>query len=102
MGVQIWEDRWGVIEQSLTPVSTAPTTTAEQTFTVYGILPHDHVTVNPPSATAYVGLVGVRVSAANTLALTFSNQSSAGLSSASGVYSIKVFRAEKIMTSFQT
>jgi len=101
MGATIWEDRYGVVAATLTPVSTAAGTTAEQTFTVQGLLPTDFVSVNLPAATAYLGLVGARVSAANTLALTFSNQSSAGLTSASGVHRIYVHRAEKQMTSFQ-
>ena len=79
---------------SLTPVSTAATTSAEQTFTVQGLTTDMFASVNLPSATAYLGVAGVRVSAANTLAVTFSNQSSAGLTSASGVHKVYWFRPE--------
>ena len=79
---------------SLTPVSTAATTTAEQTFTVTGLTTDMYVGLNQPAATAYLGVAGVRVSAADTLAVTFSNQSSAGLTSASGVHKIFWFKPE--------
>lgn len=79
---------------SLTPVSTAATTSAEQTLTVQGLTTDMYVGVNLPSATAYLGVAGVRVSAANTLAITFTNQSSAGLTSASGIHKVYWFRPE--------
>lgn len=94
MGVQIHEDRYGVVSPTLTPVSTAPTTSAEQTFTVQGLTTDMYVGVNLPSATAYLGVAGVRVSAANTLAVTFTNQSSAGLTSASGIHKVYWFLPE--------
>ncbi len=94
MGVQIHEDRYGVVSVSLTPVSTAATTSAEQTFTVQGLTTDMYVGVNQPSATAYLGVGGVRVSAANTLAITFQNQSSAGLTSASGIHKVFWFKPE--------
>ncbi len=94
MGAQIFEDRYGQINLSLTPVSTAATTSAEQTFTVPGLTTDMWVGVNLPSATAYLGIGGVRVSAANTLAVTFTNQSSAGLTSASGTHKVFWFKPE--------
>lgn len=96
MGAQIHEDRYGVVSVSLTPVSTAATTTAEQTLTVQGLTTDMFVGVNLPAATAYLGVAGVRVSAANTLAITFSNASSAGLTSASGIHKIYWFKPEVV------
>jgi len=58
---------------SLSPVSVAANTSAEQTFTVAGLTTADTVFVNKPTAQAGLGIVGVRVSAANTLAITFGN-----------------------------
>lgn len=58
---------------SLSPVSVAANTTAEQTVTVTGLLATDVVIVIKPTAQAGLGIVGARVSAADTLALTFSN-----------------------------
>lgn len=94
MGAQIHEDRYGVVSVSLTPVSTAATLSAEQTFTVTGLTTDMFVSVNAPSATAYLGIAGVRVSAANTLAINFTNQSSAGLTSASGTHKVFWFKPE--------
>lgn len=59
--------------QSLAPVSVAANTTAEQTFTVTNLISGTPVWVNKPSATAGLGIVGVRVSATNTLAITYAN-----------------------------
>jgi len=65
--------------QTLTPVSVAANTTAEQTFTVTGLVAGSAVWVNKPSAQAGLGIAGVRVSAANTLAITFANSSAAAI-----------------------
>ncbi len=59
--------------QSLAPVSVAANTTAEQTFTVTGLVAGSMAWVNKPSATPGLGIVGVRVSAVNTLAITYEN-----------------------------
>jgi hypothetical protein len=59
--------------QLLTPTSVAANTTAEQTFTVTGLLASSAVWVNKPSATAGLGIAGVRVSALNTLAINYIN-----------------------------
>ncbi len=87
-------DRWGVVTQTLTPVSTAAGVSAEQTFTVTGLTTDMTVMVNPPSEVAYLGIAGVRVSAASTLAVNYTNQSSAALTSASGIYKITWFKPE--------
>lgn len=83
---------FGKISQSLTPVSVATVATAEQTFTVPGLLVGDQVTVSPPSITAGVAPVCARVSAANTLAITFINSTGGALVPAAGVYRITVVR----------
>ncbi|WWQ12990.1 hypothetical protein PQ43W_44 [Ralstonia phage PQ43W] len=57
----------------LSPSAVAANTTAEQTFAVAGLNVGDAVFVNKPTAQTGLGVVGARVSAANTLALTFSN-----------------------------
>jgi hypothetical protein len=64
----------GVASVVLSPAQVAANTTAEQTFTVPGIRVSDVVVeVNKPSAQAGLGICGVRVSAANTIGITFSN-----------------------------
>lgn len=62
-----------ILTAKLSPASVAANTTAEQTFTVSGVQVGDFVDVNKPTAQAGLGIVGARVSAANTLAITFSN-----------------------------
>lgn len=63
--------------QTLTPVSVAALTTAEQTFTITGanaLVAASPAWVNKiASATPGLAIVGVRVSAANTLAITYAN-----------------------------
>lgn len=101
MGAMLHEDRYGVLTQSLTPAGTAAgPLTASQTFTVQGLKTTDQILhVSPPSTTASLAIVGHRVSAANTLQLTFGNFSTGPLTSASGTYTITVFRAENIRDS---
>jgi len=57
----------------LDPASVAANTTAEQTFTVKGLNTRDIPVVSKPSLTAGIGIVGARVSAKDTLAITFIN-----------------------------
>lgn len=63
----------GVISVALSPAQVAANTTSEQTFTVPGLKVGDFVDINKPSAQAGLGIAAVRVSAANTLAIAFSN-----------------------------
>lgn len=83
--------RVDVITQTLTPVSVGIATCAEQTFTVPGLLTTDLVEVFWPGSATAVGLVGARVSAANTLALTFVNPTAGALVPTAGSYKILVW-----------
>jgi hypothetical protein len=66
------------------PASVATITTAEQTLTVTGVQVGDIViAVNKPTNTAGVGIVNARVSAANTVALTFVNPTAGSVDAAS-------------------
>ncbi len=58
---------------ALTPTSVPGRTTQEQTFTVTGLVANSAVWVNKPSSQLGLGIAGVRVSGANTLAINFSN-----------------------------
>ncbi|CAG4900818.1 hypothetical protein [Paraburkholderia saeva] len=58
---------------TISPVSVAANTTAEQTFALAGLAVGDVVYVSKPTSQAGLGIVNARVSAANTLAITFSN-----------------------------
>ena len=76
---------------TLTPVSVSANTTAEQTFTVTGLPVSGQVVVNKPTVTAGLGIGGVRVSAANTLAINYINNTSAAITPPSEVYTIGSF-----------
>jgi hypothetical protein len=82
-----------VYTPSITPASVAANTTAEQTFTVTGLTTADTVTLNTPSQTNGIGVVGVRVSAADTLAIRFSNNTAGALTPASGTHRVLAIRS---------
>lgn len=77
--------------------SVAANTTAEQTFTVNGLKTTDVVFVRKPSATAGLGVVNARVSAANTLAITFVNATASPINPAAETYLVAVFRPENAL-----
>src|SRR5215472_6861154 len=74
-GFQPGQNPVGTFLVSLTPVALAAAIGfSEQTFTINGLTASDVVVVNPPAApVAQADFVRARVSAANTLALTFFN-----------------------------
>jgi hypothetical protein len=72
---------YGMVATGL--VSVASQTTAEQTFTVSGLVATDiAVSANKPSLSAGIGVCNARVSAANTLAIQFVNASTAAVTPA--------------------
>lgn len=89
-----------VLAVTLTPASVANATSAEQTFSVQGLLLGDHVTVNKPTAQAGLGIAGQRVSANNVLAITFGNFTSATITPTAGeVYEVNVRRVDNLTSS---
>ncbi|NBV79044.1 MAG: hypothetical protein EBR62_04180 [Verrucomicrobia bacterium] len=89
------EDRFGVVTFTFDPASVAAATSAEQTVTVNGLKVGDVVVLSKPTATAGVGIVNCRVSAANTLAVTFVNATASPVDPASETYTAFWFRPEK-------
>jgi hypothetical protein len=88
-----------VISVTLSPALIVLNTTAEQTFTVNGLLAGDVVCVNKPTAQAGLGIVGSRVSAANTLGITFSNNTASSITpTAAQVYKVVVSRPDSTIT----
>ena len=81
-----------VYTQSLDVASVAAATSAEQQFTVTGLITTDRVVVSKPSLTAGLGVVNARVSSANILALTFMNATAGAIDPAAEVYIITAFR----------
>lgn len=100
MGVQVNEDRFAVISQSINVASVAANTSAEQTFTVTGLKTGDFVQVSKPSLSAGLVISTARVSAANTLAITFGNLTGSPIDPGAETYLIHVFRPEKTYTAF--
>ena len=71
--------------------SVAANTTAEQTFTVTGLRTDDVVLcVIKPTLSAGLGICGWRVSATDTLAITFNNNTAAPIDPAAQVYKVLV------------
>jgi hypothetical protein len=79
---------------TLSPAAVGANTTAEQTFTVAGVAVGDVViSVVKPTAQAGLGIVGARISASDTLAITFSNNTGGSITpTASQVYQVLVWR----------
>src|SRR5438128_1970601 len=79
---------------TLSPALIAQATTAEQTVTVKGLKVGDAVFLTKPTAQAGLGIVGARVSAVDTLAITFVNVPAGGniQPTATEVYQIAGFR----------
>ena len=78
---------------SLTPAAVNSASTAEQTFTITGLLTSDQVDItNQPARTGSVCTAGVRVSAANTVAITYINPTAGSLTPPAGNYTFQVWR----------
>lgn len=82
-----------VYSQSLNVSSVPANSTAEQTFTVTGVASNDMVlSVNKPSHTSGLGIAGFRVSAQNTIAITYENSTGSPIDPAAETYKIAVLR----------
>lgn len=81
------------LSRSLTPVAVANGTSAEQTFTVPGLVIGDVVIVQPVVSSVGVVLGGARVSAANTLAVTWGNPTGAPVTPTAGYFTVTVIRS---------
>lgn len=79
--------------QTITPASVGAATVAEQTFTVTGLTTADKVIVNPAAISNATGIVGFRVSAADTLAVRFVNPTAGALTPTAGTWTILAFRS---------
>lgn len=67
-------------------------TYSTQTFTVTGLDVNDTITVNPPSLTSGLYLISYRVSAADTLSLTFHNSTGGDINEGAGTYTVMACR----------
>lgn len=80
------------VQVTFNPAAVATVTTAEQTVTATGVKTGDIVYWSKPTATAGVGVVNARVSAADTIALTFVNPTAGSVDPASETWTFLVFR----------
>jgi hypothetical protein len=84
-----------IIAVALTPASVAANTTAEQTFTVNGIQLLDVVQIVKPSIQAGLAIGNVRVTAANTVGITYVNTTAGGLTPTAETYLMMVDRCDR-------
>lgn len=79
---------------TLSPAQVAGDATAEQTFTVVGLSTSDTVRVAASSLGTGIGIAGARVSAADTLAITFINVTNGALTPTAGAtYTVNAWRS---------
>jgi hypothetical protein len=83
-----------LLQSALTPSIVNTVTAPEQTFTVNGLLTSDFVQVMKPTAQAGLGIAGARVSAADTLAITYVNPTAGNITPTAETYIILVVRKE--------
>ncbi|NCC41539.1 MAG: hypothetical protein EOM21_19395 [Gammaproteobacteria bacterium] len=83
-----------VVKISFTPAEVATITTAEQDVTVPGVNVGDAVTVSPPGHEAGVVAAAARVTAANTVGITFVNPTAGGVTPTAGDYIFTITRPE--------
>lgn len=83
------------VSLTLTPVSVAPSTTANQTFTIPGLLPTDIVLISDvPFGPAGVAPLLATATAANTLAVTYVNGTIGALVPTAGTYRFVVIKTQ--------
>lgn len=86
-----------VLTVTLSPSSVAGSSTSEQTFTVTGLAMGDFVELNKPSHQVGLGITNTRVSAVNTLAVTFMNTSNNVVTpTAAELYTLCVTRPDNV------
>lgn len=78
----------GICQLTIDVASVSAATSAEQTFTIYGLNVGDVVFASKPSVSAGLAVASCRVSAANTIAMTFVNASAGAVNPSSETYNI--------------
>jgi hypothetical protein len=92
-----------LLSVTLTPAVVGTAGSAEQTFTVNGLKLGDFIDIAKPSAQAGLGLGNARVSAANTLAVTFINATAVSITPTAGeVYTVGVTRPDNVQSTIVT
>ena len=86
------DNDYGVADITLDVASVAANTSAEQTFTVPGLDTDMFVSVNKSDLDAGLVVGNARVSASDTLALTFGNSTAGAIDPASETYKLFWFK----------
>lgn len=82
-----------ILGLTISPAQVAINTTTEQTFTLQGLQLGDIVAVTKPTAQAGLGIVNSRVTAVNTLGITFVNATAGAITpTAAETYIVEVNR----------
>lgn len=91
-----------VLLVTFTPVAVAANTTAEQNFTVPGVLASDAcIKVTKTGAQAGLGICNSRVSGNNTIAVTFMNLTAAAITpTAAEFYRVTIARPDSTQSGF--
>lgn len=85
----------GAFSLTLSPTTIAPSTSAEQTFAMTGLLTTDVVYVSSQTPQAGLGIVGSRAKASDVLGITFGNLTAVSITITSGVvYTVSVLRVQ--------
>ena len=85
-----------MVQVTFNPAAVATITTAEQSTTVVGLKTGDMVFWQKPTNTAGVGVVNMRVSATDTLQVTFVNPTAGSVDAASETWTLLVIRPEAV------
>lgn len=101
MGAMQNEDRFGILQATMSPTIVAANTTAEQTFTLPAfsfLRTGDYLTIVKPTLQAGLAVIQARVSATGVFAVTFANNTGAGITpTAAEVYRLHWFRPERVL-----
>lgn len=81
-----------IYSATLTPASVAANTTAEQSFTVTGLIATTPVWVNKQTPVAGLGITGCRVTGTNNVGITFANPTATPITPAADTYIIGNFQ----------
>lgn len=89
-----WKKRVFKLTATVTASAVSANTTSEQTFTVAGVLVASDVVigVSKPTHQAGLGIVGWRVTADNTVAITFMNNTASPITPTSLTYTFVIYR----------
>ena len=91
----------GIVTFTYDPASQATIDTDEDTVTVVGLRVGDFVVVNKPTHTDGVGLTDARVTATDTLSVTWVNPTAGAVNPASETYTLIWFRPDSTRNSVQ-